>query len=99
MSKSIIKWADKYISLAKKEKRKKPKSCIQGIHQSFETWMFGHPVSPTVAPGKARLDLQISFSEKGSDSRAVGTLGEPFYLFIWLCGVSVAAQGLCSTRA
>ena len=61
--------------------------------------MFGHPVSPTVAPGKARLDLQISFSEKGSDSRAVGTLGEPFYLFIWLCGVSVAAQGLCSTRA
>ena len=98
MSRSIIKWADKYISLAKK-KEKKPKSCIQGIHQSFETWMVGHPVSPTVAPGKARLDLQISFSEKDSDSRAVGTPGKPFYSFIWLCGVSVAAQGLFSTGA
>ena len=56
--------------------------------------MSGHPVSPTVAPGKARLDLQISFNEEGSESP--WGLQESFFTYLFGC-VSVAAQGLKST--
>ena len=53
--------------------------------------MAGHPVSPTVAPGKARLDLQISFNEEGSESGRGGS--RKAFLLIYLAVSQLQHKG------